>query len=204
MTMIFFDVDTQRDFMDEDGALYVPGADAIRNNIERLLRGAGRSGTTTISTRCTHDPDDAEFEIFPPHCVNGTPGAERIFPDLPALPRVEIPAGSTPDPQATIEKGKHYIIGKKVFDPFSNPWLDGLRQSGVFRDTDCILFGVATDYCVIAGGLGLAAGGARVRAVSDAISGVAAQTTQEALGRLRDAGVEFITTDEALALLDRR
>lgn len=201
--MICFDVDTQRDFMEPDGALYVPGAIEVRGNIERLLRAAGERGIATISTRCTHDPDDAEFDIFPPHCVNGTPGAERIFPELPALPRLEIPAGSPADPGATIDDGRHYVIGKKVFDPFSNPWLDGLRESGQFENQECIVFGVATDYCVIAGGLGLAGGGARVQVVEDAISGVAAETTRDAIATLRAAGVDFISTDEALARMER-
>ena len=48
--MIFFDIDTQRDFMDADGALYVKGAEAIRGNIERLLRVAGERGILTISS----------------------------------------------------------------------------------------------------------------------------------------------------------
>ena len=77
--MIIFDIDTQHDFMHRDGALYVPGADEIRAQIERLLEAAGSSGVTTISSRCAHGPDDPEFEIFPPHCIDGTVGAERIF-----------------------------------------------------------------------------------------------------------------------------
>ena len=89
--MIFFDIDTQRDFMDADGALYVKGAEAIRGNIERLLRVAGERGILTISSRCAHEPGDAEFAVFPPHCLEGTRGAERIFPDLPHLPLIEIP-----------------------------------------------------------------------------------------------------------------
>ncbi|QQS45287.1 MAG: cysteine hydrolase [Acidobacteriota bacterium] len=201
--MLFIDVDTQRDFMDPDGALYVPGAVEIKDNIERLLRAAAERGITTISTRCAHDPNDAEFEIFPPHCVKGTPGAERIFPDLPALPRHEIPTDAAAVPGATLEQGAHYVISKKVFDPFSNAWLGGLREEGAFRDEDCILFGVATDYCVIAGGLGLAGGGAHFKVVEDAIRGVAPETTADALDQLRLAGAEFISTEEVLARLDQ-
>lgn len=56
--MIFIDIDTQRDFMNEDGALYVPGATTVRDNIERLLRAATERGIATISTRCAHDFDE--------------------------------------------------------------------------------------------------------------------------------------------------
>lgn len=199
--MIFIDIDTQRDFMNEDGALYVPGATTVRDNIERLLRAATERCIATISTRCAHDFDDDEFEIFPPHCIKGKPGADRIFPDLPALPRREISADTPAEPGATIEMGTHYVIDKKVFDPFSNAWLNGLREDGSFRQKECILFGVATDYCVIAGGLGLVKGGASVLVVEDAIRGVAPETTEAAIEQLRTSGVDFISTADVLARL---
>src|SRR5687767_14171012 len=139
LKMVFFDVDTQRDFMDSTGALYVPGAEAIRPNIERLLRAAGERNVTTISSRCAHEPGDPEFEIFPPHCIEGEPGAERVFADLPSLPRREIAVGAAADPQAQIQAGAHYIVKKKVFDLFSNRWLDGLRGKGEFKGESCVV-----------------------------------------------------------------
>ena len=196
--MIFFDVDTQRDFMDPDGALYVPQAELVRPNIERLLLGAGKAGITTVSSRCAHEEGDAEFEIFLPHCLEGTRGAERIFPGLPALPRLEIAAGAGADPAALLLPATHYLVKKKAFDLFSNRWLEGLRERGAFRGRICVVFGVATDYCVRACGLGLAAAGARVLLVEDAIRGVAPETTEKTLDEMRAAGIEFITTGRVL------
>jgi nicotinamidase/pyrazinamidase len=196
--MIFFDVDTQRDFMEIGGALYVPGAETIRPNIERLLRAAGERKITTISSLCAHVPDDPEFEIFPPHCIDGTPGAERIFGHLPHLPRYERGVDADADPEAQLAPATHYIFKKRVIDLFANAWLEGLRQNGVFKGRDCIVFGVATDYCVRSCALGLARGGARVLLVEDAIQGVAEETTGRALAEKRAAGVEFTTTDEVL------
>ena len=106
--MIFFDVDTQRDFMDADGALSVPQAETIKPNLERLLRAAGTRGITTISSRCAHEPGDAEFEIFPPHCLDGTRGAERVLPDLPLLPRREVAVGASADPQARLARDPQF------------------------------------------------------------------------------------------------
>lgn len=197
--MYFFDIDTQRDFMQSDGALYVPNAEVIRPNIEKLLRTAGEKGITTISSCCAHEPDDAEFEIFPPHCLDGSPGAERIFPQLPQLPRREIGAGAPADPAAKLEPAMHYIIKKKVFDLFSNRWLDGLRKDGAFRGERCVVFGVATDYCVRACVLGLAEAGARVTLVEDAVKGVARETTEKALDEQRAQGAEFIRTEQIIA-----
>lgn len=194
--MIFFDVDTQCDFMEPGGALYVPQAETIKPNLERLLRAASQHGVTTISSRCAHQPGDVEFEMFPPHCLEGTPGAERVFADLPQLPRQEIAVEAVADAQTQLEIGKHYVVKKKVFDMFSSNWLDGLRQRGAFRGENCIVFGVATDYCVRACVLGLVQAGARVQVVEDAIRGVANDTTEQTFADMRAAGVEFTTTDD--------
>lgn len=199
--MFFFDVDTQRDFMDSTGALYVPDAEAIRPNIERLLLAAGDSKVTTVSSRCAHESDDPEFEIFPPHCINGSPGAERVFADLPSLPRQEIAVDAAVDAQAGLRPATHYVVKKKVFDLFSNQWLEGLRRKGDFNGESCVVFGVATDYCVRACALGLAEAGAKVLLVEDAIRGVAGETTSRTIDEMRAAGVEFTTTDEVLKRL---
>ncbi|HKQ91312.1 MAG TPA: isochorismatase family protein [Blastocatellia bacterium] len=199
--MIFFDVDTQRDFMDSTGALYVPDAEAIHLNVGRLLREAGDHKVTTVSSRCAHEPGDPEFEIFPPHCIDGSPGAERVFADLPALPRREIEVDATADQQAQIRPATHYVVKKKVFDLFSNPWLEGLRRRGAFKGESCVVFGVATDYCVRACALGLAEAGAHVLLVEDAIRGVAGETTARTIDEMRAAGVEFTSTDEVLKRL---
>jgi nicotinamidase/pyrazinamidase len=199
--MIFFDVDTQRDFMDSTGALYVPDAEAIRPNIERLLRAAGDRKVTTISSRCAHEPGDPEFEIFPPHCIDGTPGAERVFAGLPSLPRREIAVEAAADPRAQIQPATHYVVKKKVFDLFSNQWLEGLRRKDGFKGESCVVFGVATDYCVRACALGLAEGAARVLLVEDAVRGVTGETTSRTIDEMRAAGVEFISTDEVLKKL---
>jgi nicotinamidase/pyrazinamidase len=200
--MYFFDIDTQHDFMHGEGALYLPNAETIWSNIERLLRKAGEKKITTISSSCAHEPDDPEFQIFPEHCIEGTPGAERIFPNLPELPRHEIEVGAKADPSAKLEPGTHYLVKKKVFDLFSNLWLDGLRKRGDFRGEKCVVFGVATDFCVRACGLGLAEAGAEVYIVEDAIMGVTPETTEKALREHRVAGVVFTTTDQVLKDLD--
>jgi nicotinamidase/pyrazinamidase len=73
-----------------------------------------------------------------------------------------------------------------------------LRQDGAFDGEACVVFGVATDYCVRACALGLAAAGARVQVLEDAIRGVAADTTAQTVEEMRNAGVEFTTTSEVL------
>jgi nicotinamidase/pyrazinamidase len=196
--LIFFDIDTQRDFMVADGALYVPGAETIHERLGKMLRAAGEKGITTISTRCAHEPGDPEFELFPPHCLEGTTGAERLFAGLPELRRCEIAVEAPREDGAHVEPATHYVVKKKVFDLFSNRWIEGLRQEGAFRGKECIVFGVATDYCVRACVLGLAEAGARVRVVTDAIRGVAPDSTLQTMTDWESAGVELTTSNAIL------
>jgi nicotinamidase/pyrazinamidase len=199
--LIFFDIDTQHDFLDSDGALAVPDAQAVLPNIERLLRAAGERKILTISSRCAHGPDDAEFQVFPPHCLEGTRGAERVFADLPPLPRREIAVDAAPEPEATLAPATHYVVKKQAYDLFTNRWLEELRKSGQFTGKTCVVFGVATDYCVRAAALGLAQTNARVLLVADAVRGVAPDTTARTVDEMRAAGVEFTTTADVLKML---
>src|SRR5262249_62124551 len=135
-----------------------------------------------------------EFAAFPPHCIDGSPGAERVFAELPSLPRREIAVDAAADPQAQIRPGAHYVVKKKVFDLFSNRWLEGLRRSGAFNGESCAVFGVATDYCVRACALGLAEAGAPGSPIPNAVPRGAAAPTSPPTHPNRAPPTPFPTT----------
>ena len=60
---VFFDVDTQLDFMYPAGALYVPGAETIVEQIAALNRFAGAQGIPLVSTMDAHTENDPEFRV---------------------------------------------------------------------------------------------------------------------------------------------
>src|SRR5436305_15314910 len=74
METVFFDIDTQIDFMFPAGALYVPGAERLLPAIERLNQYAVQHGIPLVSDMDAHSEDDPESKIWPPHCVVGTTG----------------------------------------------------------------------------------------------------------------------------------
>jgi nicotinamidase/pyrazinamidase len=196
---IFVDVDTQVDFVDPAGALYVPGSQDIAPNIRRLLEHAGAKQITTISPMCAHVPDDPEFRQFPPHCIEGTPGQRRYFDDLPRLPRRVWAADATVTAaDLQLEPGRHYVVQKRSFPMFANPWMRALRERGLFRNLACTVFGVATDVCVRADVLDLCQAGARVDLVRDAIAGITPGDTARAIEEMTAAGARLVTTDEVL------
>ncbi|MBV1856842.1 MAG: isochorismatase family protein, partial [Nannocystaceae bacterium] len=88
---ILVDVDTQHDFVDPAGALYVPADDGVPDAIATLLQEAEVEGTPIVGSVDSHAYDAWEFEgnggPFPAHCIKGTPGWLRVHPKLPARAR---------------------------------------------------------------------------------------------------------------------
>src|ERR1700751_2738058 len=76
--VILWGVDMQADFMLPGGKLYVPGAEKLLPNIQKLTDAARQGRCFLVSHGCFHSPDDPEFKVFPPHCVKGTPGSEYV------------------------------------------------------------------------------------------------------------------------------
>jgi len=93
---ILIDVDTQFDFMDPEGSLYVPAPHGAAKAIKNLLMsasvdGIGETYDAIIGSVDSHAYDAWEFAEnggpFPPHCAKGTRGWLRSFPDFPAKQR---------------------------------------------------------------------------------------------------------------------
>src|SRR5438132_12925205 len=83
--VVFWDVDTQYDFMKADGKLYVPDAEHVIANLGRLTDYAHGHGIRVIASADDHvmaHPEISEHpdwqSTFPPHCLRGTPGQKKI------------------------------------------------------------------------------------------------------------------------------
>src|SRR6267378_8323038 len=99
MKTVYFDIDTQIDFVYPAGALYAPGAERVVPAIAELNRRA----PLVISTMDAHSEDDPEFQIYPHHCVLGTAGQQK--PSVTLLERrAVIPAPLEGARQLILEK----------------------------------------------------------------------------------------------------
>ena len=58
--------------------------------MRRLIDEEKRKGSHIIFLADNHEPDDSEFEMFPPHCVKGTVETE-VIPELADLATEVIP-----------------------------------------------------------------------------------------------------------------
>jgi nicotinamidase/pyrazinamidase len=157
---VFFDVDTQLDFLYPAGALFVPGADGIVKSLAELTRFAASNGIQIVSTADAHTEDDPEFKMWKPHCVAGTTGQQKAAATLLSKPIIlQNPREALEAPQIVVEKQK--------LDCFSNPKLRPLLE--LLNADRYVVYGVVTELCVRCASLGLLETGARVELVSDAI-----------------------------------
>ncbi|MBI2129706.1 cysteine hydrolase [Candidatus Woesearchaeota archaeon] len=85
---IFYDIDTQHDFMSKFGALYIPDAELIKPNLKKLTEHAKAHGIPVIGSVDRHfgteEYKDREGELqrwggpFPDHCMAKTGGETKI------------------------------------------------------------------------------------------------------------------------------
>jgi nicotinamidase/pyrazinamidase len=168
-------IDVQNDFI-PGGALAVPDGDEIIGPVGELLD-SGRF-ELVVATRDWHPPDHASFRDqggpWPPHCVQGTEGAE-IHDSIPRE-RIDVIVDAGYEPQ---------LEGYSGFE--ATPLGEILREHEIDRVT---VVGLATDYCVKHTALDALANGFAVEVVTEAIRGIDAEPgdSERALAELADAG----------------
>jgi nicotinamidase/pyrazinamidase len=204
---ILWDVDTQVDFVEPGGKLYFAGAEEARPAMALLVEAARAAGVVHVASCDQHELSDPEIfqqpdfgSTWPPHCLLGTRGAEKI-PETKQLDPLPLPL--VPMPQAILrrllEGRTEVLIPKKQYDPFTNPNTETLLD--MLDPDEILLFGVATDICDDAAVRALLRRGRRVAFVEDASRGVDESRTAECLAAWREGGVRFTTAGEAAAAL---
>jgi nicotinamidase/pyrazinamidase len=91
MSNVVLVLDMVRGFCEEGRNLYVgPTIREIIPRVRELLREEKARGSHIIFLCDNHDPDDLEFEMFPPHCVRGSEESE-VIPELHEFAEEVIP-----------------------------------------------------------------------------------------------------------------
>jgi len=183
-------VDAQNDFMQPDGLLTVPGADAVIENINAYLAGldpdevAGVLFTYDTHTQPAYDNSE-EGKMFPPHCIYGSDGWELAVNPLEYLsPKIRM-----------------YTLQKGVFDMWDEDDLKvrdmhGYMNLVFMRDnllnaikvtdgvTDVELVGVCSDVCVEQAARGFVERGWNVTVVRNCVKGIKEQIDEVVEKRL--------------------
>lgn len=138
MRKVLMVIDMQEDFVGETGALSFPAAREIIPFVAQKIRSAITQGHEILFTLDTHFPEDREFQKFPPHCIEGTPG-HSLIPELKAIivsPKYE---------------GQIYFLKKNRYSAFYGTdldnWLGLTPDSQKEKVTEVELVGVCTNIC---------------------------------------------------------
>jgi nicotinamidase/pyrazinamidase len=196
--LVFVDVDTQRDFLEPAGALFVPGSEGILENLARLTDFARRYAIPVLATACAHTADDVEeIAQFGPHCMAGTPGQTRTAATAWPGGLVLGPAGRWEVGVATGANTlpAHLTLEKRAYDVFSHPEADRVVARYNHDRPTFVVYGVATDCCVKVAALGLLRRGCKVAVVVDAVRAIDTDHEAEVLAELTAAGALLTLTD---------
>lgn len=191
MTRALLIVDVQNDFC-EGGSLAVEGGALVATKITNYLDSS--SYDLVVASRDWHDADNDNSGHFAPagsapdfvnswpqHCVADSKGSE-YHANL-----------ATDKIQIHIYKGQG-AHGYSAFEGVTEQGellADLLEAKGV---TQLDVVGIATDHCVLASALDAKKLGLDVRVISSLTAGVSQSSTETAIDRLIDGGVEVVAT----------
>ena len=175
MSTVFFDFDTQIDFVFPSGALYVPGAEKVLPAVARLNRYARERGVHLISTVDAHLENDPEFKDWPAHCVAGTLAQRK--------------------PECTLVG--QTVLYKRSVDCFTIPELPALLDE--WQAERCVVYGVATDVCVKFALFGLLDNGRTVELVTDAVKGIREEAVAQIVAEFTARGGKLTCVDAVCA-----
>ena len=191
-------VDIQGDFTKlKNGSLAVDGTDeayikAVEENTKKLKE----AGYPIFATQDWHPANHASFftnhkgkkafeviklhgkdqVLWPPHCVQKTPGAEILL-DKKLF-------------KAVVKKGMD-----SQYDSYSGFQDDGGKKTDMDKllkkekINKVVVYGIATDYCVRATALDAAAAGYKVIMIKNLSRGVAPDTSQKAIDEMKAKGI---------------
>lgn len=203
--ILFWNVDTQVDFMEPDGKLYAQDAEKIKPVLKMLTNFAVEHEIRVVNTADFHYKESAELSsnpdfinTFPEHCMADTRGAEYVAETKPADPVVF----DWDKEYASLDEVKtrqNIVIRKDAFDVFAgNPYTEKIVE--LLAPKTVIVYGVTTNVCVNDAVIGLAKRVNKVYVVEDAIKEL--PNIPLPFEDWKDKGVELIHFSELHKILD--
>ena len=204
---LFWNVDTQIDFVYPRGKLYVEGAEELRHNWKKITRLACEKNIRVINTADYHFKNSAEIDenpdfvnTFPEHCMANTRGADFI-------------KETDPEDSLVFDWNKNYLltaelfensaqrnftIRKDTFDVFvGNPHTTSILQ--FLKPETAVVYGVTTNVCVDAAVKNLVRKVKKVMVVEDAVKELPGIPLP--FRKWKKKGVELITLKELEKML---
>ena len=165
MKVIFWNTDTQRDFMNPDGKLHVKSAELIKPKLKEITEFAEKNKITVVNTADCHNKNSKEISdkpdfktTFPPHCMllggDGIDFIEETDPKKDFKGNYTMVCYSDKGLHHSFSRARNIIIYKDAFDVFEGNHLTNEVIDKLKPDV-AIVYGVATNICVNYAVLGL-------------------------------------------------
>ena len=143
-------IDMLNDFILKGAVLEVPAARKIIPNIKEKIEEAREKKIPVIYVCDSHKKGDKEFEIWPPHAIKETEGAQ-VIKEL------------SPEPG-------DYLVEKTTYSGFYNTELDDLLKRLDVKEL--IVTGTVTNICVMYTVSDAVLRGYKVRVLKDCVAGL--------------------------------
>jgi nicotinamidase/pyrazinamidase len=174
---LFWNVDTQKDFIEPGGKLYVNGAELIKEKLRQITKLAKKYHIRVVNTADYHFPNSKELDknpdminTFPEHCMAGSEGAEYIketYPEFPAIFDWDKDYLLSDD-LLDINHHRNIVLRKDAFNVFKGtPHAKGILK--IISPDVVFVYGVTTNICVNFAVLELAKKVKQVYVILDAI-----------------------------------
>jgi len=197
--IIFWNTDTQQDFCNPDGKLYVEGSEKIKPYLKFLTDLAKEHNIQVVNTCDWHNEKDEELSdnpdfvnTFPQHCMEYSNGAKFITETKPCSEdMIFVNHNQKEIPVDQLYDCRNIVIQKNKFDVFEgNPFTGQILD--ILGSDIVVVYGVATSFCVYYAVKGLIDKGIKVVVVEDAIKDLPNIDTNKTMDQWKNWGVQIV------------
>jgi nicotinamidase-related amidase len=198
---IFYDVNTQCDFILHDGKFHIEGAEKLVPVWKAITDLARDQKVQIVCSVDCHVPGDSQLKSwggpYPDHCMAGTPGQRKIDETAPLNPLMLENREYTPDEiKQVLDHEGEIVFRRQQFEKLA----DSAHLSAILRLVlrpfkDIVMYGVYTESCVDREISALIGVGPKLHIITDAIAviGTESPTFHE---KLLHEGVELLTFEQ--------
>jgi nicotinamidase-related amidase len=195
---IFYDINTQRDFILHDGKFHIEGAENLVPKWKAITDLARDQKVQIVCSVDCHLPGDPQLKSwggsYPDHCMAGTPGQQKIAETAPLYPLMLENREYTPDEiQKVLDHEGEIVFRRQQFEKLAdNAHLSAILRLVLRPYQDIVMYGVYTEACVAREITALIGVGPKLHLIIDAVAVVGGEspTFNE---KLRQEGVELIS-----------
>ena len=198
---IFYDINTQRDFILHDGKFHIEGAENLVPTWKAITDLARDQKVQIVCSVDCHVPGDPQLNSwggpYPDHCMAGTPGQQKIDETKPLNPLMLENREYTPDEiKQILDHDGEIVFRRQQFEKLAdNAHLSAILRLVLRPYQDIVMYGVYTEACVAREIAALIGVGPKLHIITDAVAivGTESPTFHE---KLLQQGVELLTFAE--------